>query len=146
MARMIDFRDLNFGDPNGWADVTTIAPEPLPIIINEPPLPTHLPPLPHDVNGNTVLDIVPHALRIPPLGVYYNDDPLYNGSSGGSVLMTMTGNGKPLGSGAVNTSNTNTPVSVPAITDKLQTLAQEKPLLFFGAIGLGLYFLLKDKK
>lgn len=61
-------------------------------------------------------------------------------ANGGNVLMTMAGaQNKP-----TQTGTNSAPVA--DLTAKIQTLAAEKPLLVFGAIGLGLYFLLKDKK
>lgn len=61
-------------------------------------------------------------------------------TNGGNVLMTMAGaQNKP-----TQTGTNSAPVA--DLTAKIQTLAAEKPLLVFGVIGLGLYFLLKDKK
>lgn len=152
MARPINFDSLNLDNTEYIApDFIITPPEEPPIwVIDENNGLVRNPPalgLGEDYNIKTeeTLEILPPlgggnigTIAVTPTGQISNGGLPETGS--GNVLMTMTGaQTKP-----TQTGTNNAPVA--DLTAKIQTLAAEKPLLVFGAIGLGLYFLLKDKK
>ena len=145
MARPINFDSLNLDNTEYIAPDFVITPpdDPLIFVGGE------------NGSGGGVIDIIPHAIHPPVFNKdappdeiitlgdtlpVNNNVPATNTNKGGGVLMTMTG----AQANSTQTGTNGAPVA--DLTAKIQTLAAEKPLLVFGAIGLGLYFLLKDKK
>lgn len=145
MARPINFDSLNLDNTEYIAPDFVIAPP------DDPPIFVGG----ENGSGGGVIDITPHAIHPPVFNKdappdeiitlgdtlpVNNNVPATNTNKGGGVLMTMTG----AQANSTQTGTNGAPVA--DLTAKIQTLAAEKPLLVFGAIGLGLYFLLKDKK
>jgi hypothetical protein len=145
MARVISFDDLNGSNTEYVApELRIVSPDDPPIFVGD-----------ENGSGGGFIDITPHAIHppvfnkdAPPDEVLILGDtlpvgsgvPATNTNKGGGVLMTMTG------AQANSTQGGIASAPVADLTAKIQTLATEQPLLVFGAIGLGLYLLLKDKK